>query len=361
MKTKFSKVMAFLMMLVMVISVSVVSGAAEDVEYLAAENINVNIESEADGEAKVTLVSKIPFTYYGIEGTWSIKEETDTSYLDLTGIALSGVTINGTYDKLDPETGEVVWVDDTDGAMNGVTFSAAGETLMTATYKVANDTPAGTYKVKFVMDVISIGTDDPVEETVEFEAVINVTHTCKLVPANDGKAPSCTEDGYADHFVCTHNGCAKIYADAAGKNEITNLEEWRANEGKLGATDHAWGEPTSYTNNNDGTHTANYVCGNNAQHTKSGDPVAHDFTNGDCVCGEPKPAVGGLKGDVNLDGVVDSDDITKLARHVYGIEIITNETALINSDVKDDDVVDSDDITKLARYVYGIIQNWDQE
>jgi hypothetical protein len=38
-----------------------------------------------------------------------------------------------------------------------------------------------------------------------------------------------------------------------------------------------------------GTHTAYYVCTHNAEHKKYDAAVAHDFTTGDCVCGQPKP------------------------------------------------------------------------
>lgn len=116
----------------------------------------------------------------------------------------------------------------------------------------------------------------------------------------------------------------------------------------------------SYTDNGDGTHTANYVCANDQTHTKIDDPVSHDFTNGDCVCGSAKPATG-LKGDVDLDGDVDSDDLTLLARHVGGIEYITDATALANADVIEDGTINSDDLTKHARYVGGIITDWSQD
>lgn len=90
------------------------------------------------------------------------------------------------------------------------------------------------------------------------------------------------------------------------------------------------------------------------------DVAEHDFASGDCVCGAKKP-VTGLKGDVNLDGLVNSADLTILARHVGGIELITNTTALANADVKEDGEINSADLTKHARYVGGIITDWSQE
>ena len=66
------------------------------------------------------------------------------------------------------------------------------------------------------------------------------------------------------------------------------------------------------------------------------------------------------KGDLNLDGQVNSDDLTLLARHVGGIETV-NGQALKNADVNGDGLVNSDDLTRHARYVGGIITTWDQE
>ena len=50
--------------------------------------------------------------------------------------------------------------------------------------------------------------------------------------------------------------------------------------------------PSSYTDNKDGTHTANYVCGNDATHTRSDAPVEHTYNQENdtkCVCGAVKP------------------------------------------------------------------------
>ena len=62
-----------------------------------------------------------------------------------------------------------------------------------------------------------------------------------------------------------------------------------------------------------------------------------------------------LIGDVNGDNVVDSKDMTVLAKHVAKISYITNANLLVNADVNKDGYVDSEDMTKLAKYVAKII------
>ena len=83
------------------------------------------------------------------------------------------------------------------------------------------------------------------------------------------------------------------------------------------------------------------------------DATGHAYESGICT------GCGAMLGDLNCDGLVNSDDLTLLARHVARIESVTG-TALANADVNGDGVVTSDDLTKLARYVARIITDWDQ-
>jgi len=62
----------------------------------------------------------------------------------------------------------------------------------------------------------------------------------------------------------------------------------------------------------------------------------------------------GLLGDVDKNGAVEADDLTRLARHVGGIETITDAQSLTNADVTKNKSVDADDLTRLARHVGGI-------
>ena len=74
----------------------------------------------------------------------------------------------------------------------------------------------------------------------------------------------------------------------------------------------------------------------------------------------PKVAVvTGMKGDVNLDGTVDMTDAIKLLRHTLGIEVITDNTALVNGEVTGNTSLDMQDCIKILRYYLGIINTFD--
>ena len=173
------------------------------------------------------------------------------------------------------------------------------------------------------------------------EAIPAKGHTETIIP---GIPATCVEPGLTEGKRC--NVC----------NTILVSQKW------IPMIDHIWSETAVYTDNGDGTHTATYTCENGCNKTKKDAPEAHKYENGACVsCGSDAALAGYLKGDVDLDGDVDSDDLTLLARHVGGIEEIKNDISLMNSDTNDDGFVNSDDLTKHARYVGGIISSWDQE
>ena len=67
-----------------------------------------------------------------------------------------------------------------------------------------------------------------------------------------------------------------------------------------------------------------------------------------------------LLGDVNLDGEVDAEDLTVLARHVAGIEHIATDDGLANADVDGNGEINAEDLTRHARFVAGIITDWNQ-
>ena len=67
----------------------------------------------------------------------------------------------------------------------------------------------------------------------------------------------------------------------------------------------------------------------------------------------------GMKGDVDLSGFVDMDDVIDLLRHVAEMTEITDEVALSNGEVTGNTELDMDDVIKLLRYVAEMIPSLD--
>lgn len=295
MKRILSWILSVAVLLALVITVYAVSGSSSGI---TVSNAEVTLY---DADQMVTIVLNTP-ECYNIEGVWSTTASGNANTISLSGL-------NATFtnaDKLDITTGKVIWIDYTFGT------PVEGD-IMTATYTIPANTPAGEYTVTFTREVFTGEDFEPVDEDVVYTATIKVTrHVCSDA-ANDG-----------DH-ICDDPKCAK-----PGVTECTH--------GSYGkdAVDH-WS-----------------IC------AECGAPIsgsfsAHDFTNGDCVCGA-KPL-----GDVNQDGKVDADDLTLLARHVSGIQAITDDTALANADVNEDGKIDAQDLTLLAQYINGLITKWKED
>ena len=85
----------------------------------------------------------------------------------------------------------------------------------------------------------------------------------------------------------------------------------------------------------------------------------HFFENNRCTeCGYEKAALS-LKGDMNLDGVVDMKDAAMLQRHVLKIDIVEDEATLAVCELTGDGIVDMKDAAKLTRYVIKVIDSLD--
>lgn len=85
--------------------------------------------------------------------------------------------------------------------------------------------------------------------------------------------------------------------------------------------------------------------------------VEHTGNNTECDVCTPKEEVKGMKGDVNLDGRVYTDDAVTLMRHVVGLEEITDPVAIYNADVVCDDRLYTDDAVMIMRYVVGLVDS----
>ena len=128
----------------------------------------------------------------------------------------------------------------------------------------------------------------------------------------------------------------------------------------LNATDYQYSELTapSCTESGVACYQWNSDEYGNYQFYASVGATGHTDSNNDSKCDDCEIFLS--MGDLDLDGDVDANDLTLLARHVGGIEVVTDPSILRNADVDGDGDIDASDLTVHARYVGGIIADWPQ-
>ena len=138
---------------------------------------SVTLDGENDGSATVVLKTSVARTYVAIQGTWSLHEEvetnaTQTNYLTLTGMKRGGTTAM----SFGATNGTGAWTPE-DG--NGMAVAANGA-VISATYTVDKDTPAGTYTISFSEGLFTYDiNNEDVDEADEIasDATITVTRS----------------------------------------------------------------------------------------------------------------------------------------------------------------------------------------
>ena len=94
----------------------------------------------------------------------------------------------------------------------------------------------------------------------------------------EAKAATCTENGVKEYWTCST--CHKNFSDEQGKNEISDLDAWKADAGKIPVTKHDW-------SNNDGIcKVCKTPCGETHQPGTTC-PVCHKYTSYPYVPGAP--------------------------------------------------------------------------
>ena len=226
MKKILSKGISLLLTVAMVLSLVSTSAFAADFSKLKVTGGEVVLDGTNPGTVTVSWTGTGDYEIYGIEGIWSLKETGATDKLKLTEITSEILTFKG-MNYVDVPSGKLMWTDD---SFDDPGVIAAGKNLISATYSVAADTPAGTYTVTY-QSINLIGDDaenDMTGGTVSFDITVKTSvtppaHTCTLtkVPAKDA---TCTEDGNIEYYQCSDPTCGKLYKDAAGTQEITKAD-----------------------------------------------------------------------------------------------------------------------------------------
>lgn len=226
MKKILSKGISLLLTVAMVLSLVSTSAFAADFSKLKVTGGEVVLDGTNPGTVTVSWTGTGDYEIYGIEGIWSLKETGATDKLKLTEITSEILTFKG-MNYVDVPSGKLMWTDD---SFDDPGVIAAGKNLISATYSVAADTPAGTYTVTY-QSINLIGDDaenDMTGGTVSFDITVKTsvtppahTHDLKKV---DAKAATCTEDGNIEYYQCSDTTCGKLYKDAAGTQEITKAD-----------------------------------------------------------------------------------------------------------------------------------------
>ena len=226
MKKILSKGISLLLTVAMVLSLVSTSAFAADFSKLKVTGGEVVLDGTNPGTVTVSWTGTGDYEIYGIEGIWSLKETGATDKLKLTEITSEILTFKG-MNYVDVPSGKLMWTDD---SFDDPGVIAAGKNLISATYSVAADTPAGTYTVTY-QSINLIGDDaenDMTGGTVSFDITVKTsvtppahTHDLKKV---DAKAATCTEDGNIEYYQCSDPTCGKLYKDAAGTQEITKAD-----------------------------------------------------------------------------------------------------------------------------------------
>ncbi|MBQ7604443.1 MAG: hypothetical protein IJU75_05765, partial [Clostridia bacterium] len=127
-------------LLMMVTLIPQTSFALDSTDFeLVGESVTKSSEAQ---DVTISFLSVNGVNLEAIQGTLSTADSTGN--VTLKSITSSSITLTG-MNYADHSTGAVMWGEDT---WTGVNFSA-GESIITATYSVAGNTPAGNYNVGF--------------------------------------------------------------------------------------------------------------------------------------------------------------------------------------------------------------------
>ena len=263
--------------------------------------------------------------------------------------SMSNTVLEITEDYYNTENGMVVWygeVDEQNPTMQ----------ILQIVIEIPAGTIAGTYDIgleNIELGKISVSGNDWQEISKEIDSL---TATSTI---NDHKFETTASTEIAAEATCSDPALYYVKCDncpVVNKEKTVPVGDPAADAHNYPAT------PSSYEDNGDGTHSPKYVCTLNSEHVNVDATVKipHEYDqDGDkCVCGAVKPATG-LKGDVDLDGDVDSEDAVIIFKHAMEAESITDAIALANAEVTGDGEIDSEDAVKVFKYAMEAIDSLD--
>lgn len=364
------------------------------VDYTATLNDAVLCVDELKDQAQtVTLTAKVGETVAMDAFTAQVKAPNGWEIK-----AITNEKLNFTDGNFNLENGMLLWYSNT-------AENVDNDLLATVTVEIPTGTPAGEYTLEFEIIDISRDWGMPWENGKILTANLTVADhadgddtdhlcdtcngevegaVCTYVPgepvwADDNMSVTvtgtcaCGETATATAEASVETTAGDCQTEAVTTYTATFTESWvtektvtKEIKGEKDSSVHAGEQTTTYDVDGE-NHVVTVTCA--CGEVISTETVEHDFTDGDCVCGavkpeeptdpEPSDPVTGLKGDVNLDGKVDMDDVVALMQHVLKAELITDATGLANGEVTNDADLNMDDVVKLMQYVLKAIDSLD--
>ena len=230
---RFTSLLLAAVMVMSMISPAVAAGTYLD--QLKVTDGVVTLDGTNPGEVTVALVGTGEMMVYGIAGDWDLKDQNGGTYLTLSGMGSEILTFSG-MNYVEVTNGHVEWTDD---SFEKPAVLSDGTKLLTATYTVAADTPAGNYTVRFNATTLTADDFEPDERGQYYTATITVQ---KDTPKVELTAADFTVTGTTK----TYDGTTAVPADfkVSVKDDDTAVVTYDA-------------EAAAYTDANAGEHKIN--------------------------------------------------------------------------------------------------------
>lgn len=193
------KILSFLLAAVLLISLFPVTTFAATEGDFSLVGGAVTVDGTADKTIDVIFRAETEITVTGFEGIFSKSETEDTNYLELSKLIPHEKVVLGTFDTNSITSGRICWADD----VNWVGYSvAAQETVWTAQYTVAKDTPAGTYHVQFSLtDLCDASCESALSGKVYTAEIVVTNNSASLEAGYTASATTESSEASVDDMV----------------------------------------------------------------------------------------------------------------------------------------------------------------
>ncbi|MBQ2881992.1 MAG: SH3 domain-containing protein, partial [Clostridia bacterium] len=299
------------------------------------------LNSEGTYTYKVDVTGDFNLSHTNTFTVTAASEPETADKTKVTDVDVSGKSITLSWTPVDNAESYEIYVFAEPYGEENLLFSAKGLTDTSYTYD-------GIVEGKYSTYIITRPNEDDAHGGITyFEIVKKCQHTDTEI--KDFVEATCTENGYTGDKYCIL--CGEKVSDGQAVTATGHTEsEWKSD------STHHWKECTVEG------------CGVEIENSKAEHlpgPEATEFTDQLCTeCGhvlseyqpdpdpDPNPDPSDFtRGDVDLDGNIDLDDVIALLRHVSKAVVLTDSNSLSAGDVVEDGVLNMDDVVRLLRYV----------